>query len=445
MKYSTNKPAFLILFMLLFSGAIILQSCDQPSGITFTDNDEQEKANFETTPFNSQSLPSLKYNNTLAFDSFEQFGQFMNEFGEAVNIEPDKWVEQKLGFSSSLQRAQNEGLFATESLNGRGTEKSREELVPDPWFASVLSEDGLIEVEGTVFQITENYTVIYEDWSAYNSYSNNIDVSTNRTVNERNVVKNSELEKVNDSVYLFRIEEHEEEIEYIEPDPGDGGGGGGTWCCPSERTATYRSGGKDGRLLGKSWNINYGLYSSFGSKSKHQRRGPLGIGWVARKANQIWLDSEAVFGYKRTMYPVTDALYDELSTLGNVSYNQVVNIFNQAAANAPHPGQATGSVTNLSNGHVYEVTVKITNWFSSSGGMSVHVKNAQLEYSHSKSEANTVKIVYDRDSITGIISSDEKPDFSLAQKFDVQYIDGFHKLLHDGHTREFQTRKGSVE
>lgn len=202
MNYLTSKIHILTMLMLLIGIGTVLQSCDQPSGITFSDNNnEQGKANFEATPFNSQTLPSLKSNNTLAFDSFEQFGQFMNEFGEAVNIEPDKWVEQKLGFSSSLQRAQNEGRFATESLNGRGTEKSREELVPDPWFASILSEDGLIEVEGTVFQITENYTVIYEDWSAYNSYSNNIDVSANRTVNERNVVKNSELEKVNDSVY----------------------------------------------------------------------------------------------------------------------------------------------------------------------------------------------------------------------------------------------------
>src|SRR5690625_5027979 len=51
---------------------------------------------------------------------------------------------------------------------------------------------------------------------------------------------------------------------------------------------------------------------------------------------------------------------------------------------------------------------------------------------------NTIKVVIDRSTAIvgwpGIINSE-------ATKFDVQYIEGYHKLLHYGHTREFQTRK----
>jgi len=442
MKYSINKPVFLIFCMLLFSGAIILQSCDQPSGITFTDNDEQKKENFETTPFNSQSLPSLKSNNTLAFDSFEQFGKFMNEFGEAVNIKPDKWVEQKLGFSSSLQRAQNEGRFAAESLNGSGTEKSRNELVPDPWFASVLSEDGLIEVEGTVFQISDNYTIIYEDWNAYNSYSKNIDVSANRTVNERNIVKNSELEKVNDSVYLFSLEEHEDEFVIIDPGPGDGGGGGGSWCCPSERTATYRSGGKDGRLKGKSWDINYYLYSSFGTKSKHQRRGPLGIGWVARTADQLWLDAEASYKYPEKTLGITSLSATLHADLYGVATSAINNLVNDAISLPTGNSLVRILVDATSNVPLYEIEIykNTSNSFKVGGEVITTPPISLTAPSGNIPPANTIKVVVDRATAIvgwpGIINSG-------ATKFDVQYIDGYHKLQHDGHVREFQTRKGS--
>ena len=323
-----SKTHILTILILIIGIGTVLQSCDQTSGIMFSDNDEQGLESVEVHSVAISALPSLKSNNTLAFDSFEQFGTFMNQFGEAAKIEPDKWIEQELGFSSSLQRAQNDGRFAAESLNGRGTEKSREELVPDPWFASVLNEDGLIEVEGTVFQITENYTVIYEDWNAYNSYSNSIDLNSNRSVNEWNIVESSGLEKVNDSVYLFNIE-YDEEEDY---DPGDGGGsgGGGSSCCPSERTATYRSGGKDGRLKGKSWDINYFLYSSFGTKSKHQRRGPLGIGWVARTANQLWLDAEASYKYPEKTIGTSTLSATLHADLYGVATSVINNLVNDA-------------------------------------------------------------------------------------------------------------------
>lgn len=63
-------------------------------------------------------------------------------------------------------------------------------------------------------------------------------------------------------------------------------------------------------------------------------------------------------------------------------------------------------------------------------------------YSHSKSNANTVKVIFDQSTAN---FGWPVPVTGFATNFEVKFIDSYHKLLHDGHTREFQTRKGSVE
>src|SRR5690625_6404193 len=63
-----SKTHILTILILIIGIGTVLQSCDQTSGIMFSDNDEQGLESVEVHSVAISALPSLKSNNTLAFD-----------------------------------------------------------------------------------------------------------------------------------------------------------------------------------------------------------------------------------------------------------------------------------------------------------------------------------------------------------------------------------------
>lgn len=192
--------------------------------------------------------------------------------------------------------------------------------------ASIVNDQGVFQIEDHVFKITNKHTYVFKNREAYNSFSFPKNKSTNPTTSYIAPCDDREVAQL------------EEEVYRIENCGGTGGGGtdpgDGDNDTDSDdldpndnididyaasRTAEYESGGTTGRLRGESWNQNFWVFSSVGTKSVHERH--TWGKWWDRTAEEITLESFIRYSYgEKIINPtqLTQSLKVKLSDITNL-------------------------------------------------------------------------------------------------------------------------------
>src|SRR5699024_1425235 len=173
----------------------------------------------------------------------------------------------------------------------------------DPNFASVLNENGVFQIEDQVFKITNKYTYIFKNRDAYASFDFSKSKASNPTPSylEPCNIGDRNLTQLQNDVYRV----HNCRGSGGVPDPGDDYTDPDVEDLdpndnldidyPSKKTEEYRSGGTKGRLKGKSWNQDFWVFSSVGTKTEHQRHS--WGRWWDRTADKITLDAFIKYSY----------------------------------------------------------------------------------------------------------------------------------------------------
>jgi len=208
-------------------------------------------------------------NNSLSFNSREDFKGLINNLQQKSSGEIDKFVQKELSGFTSLPIAQKK-------LRKNKTHTTQESNtlnlnVEDLAFANILNKDGVFQIGEQVFKITNKYTYIFKNRGAYNSFKLSKNISFNSNIsNAQQPCHAVEQEPVKLQEETYRVENC--------GTIGGGGGGGSTdddkeypnqdvidldprknldKNYPSKIMQEYRSGGTKGRLKGKTWHRDF--------------------------------------------------------------------------------------------------------------------------------------------------------------------------------------------
>jgi len=415
----------------LFLGALLLFiGCE----------DRSTSTNQETTDNEVVINRPNVLNGSLSFDTRGDFNLFVQELRGIPQDELNEYMENEFGEFTSL-RQRKEKL---QKQNGTSTQ-SNEILqldVKDPNFESIINEQGVFQIEDQVFKITNKHTYLFKDREAFDSFT---------------IPKN----KLNDPTTSYiapcedrQIEQLEEEVYRIENCGGTGGGGGtdpgdgddgGTnpddldpsdnidIDYASSRTSEYESGGTTGRLRGESWNQNFFIYSSVGTKSVHERH--TWGKWWDRTAEEITLDSFIKYSYgeKKVGFSVIEA---------GLNYNYgsfaapIVNSILTDVLNMSSNSTLTRFITDQVSGLDLELTIYK---HELNEGYDVDLSpEFQEAYTKKKLDAKRIKKTYDWS--TAIVSYPPGIEES-AVDFKLEILRSVHTLKHDGYHLGFITDK----
>jgi len=195
-------------------------------------------------------------NNSLSFDSRDDFNSFIQELQQIPENELNEFMKNKFGDFTSLRWAQNQLMKSKSS-----TDESSDILqvdIHDPNFASIVNENGVFQIAEQVFKITNNYTYIFKNSEAFETFEFAQAKSKSSSYMMPEIVLCEEREMIQVMEDVYRVDNC-------------GGGGGGGYIpddedddnsypnqdvlnldpyanldidYPSERTQEYRSGGK---------------------------------------------------------------------------------------------------------------------------------------------------------------------------------------------------------
>lgn len=376
-------------------------------------------------------------NNTLVFNSGYDFRGFVHKLQKQPNNGLNKFMAEQLPEFISLRKAQyqvkKQKSPTSENAQVLGLK------IPDPTFASLLNKNGVIQIGGIVYKVTNKYTYIFKNREAFESY-NFPDLAKQKAKNptsyyiEPCIETNEELVQVSEYVYRAEI------------CGGGGGGGGGDYPdtpiedldpyanldinYPAEKSEYYRSGGKRGRLRGKTWNVNYFIYSSIGTKSKHERYSWLR--WWDRTADYITLDSFVRYSYgeKKVGFQVIEAgLRINYGSFLDSRVNAILTDILGMSNNSTIVRFLTDQVSGLDfKVEIYKYTLN--------EGYDITLYTMADAYSHEKRDAKRIKTVFDWS--TAIVSYPPGIKNS-AVNFELEILRAVHTMRHDGYYLGFIT------
>ncbi|WP_373522349.1 hypothetical protein [Aquiflexum sp.] len=286
-----NKVLFLMKFLkncrIVYLSLIMIISCSINEEI-YLDNEQ----------LNTDFLPEI-FDGSLKFSDSDQFENFMQNNLEKSVEDFQEQIFALKGFNSLLNRDKSDNSFFRQSGSDDGDEEDEDELVYDPYFASILNEKRELMIEDMVFRITDHGVFSYKP-----EYRNKAEDFFGNLLNLM-----IELPCGGDEPIMLVAED----VYYLQPTNCDGGGGysppssppvyndgcfttiyldpticvgnssnifGTTETC-SKNTDTHR------RLKVKFWNQDFQIYASFGVSTRYQGRA-LGI-WFARNADFLTL------------------------------------------------------------------------------------------------------------------------------------------------------------
>lgn len=301
-KRGTGKA---ISISLVFITLLLLSNCSDK--LTDTSDNKKKISSAEIIDFNQ---PIVK-NGALVFNTGQDLGEFINKLQLQPVEKVENFMSKQVNSFTSLKEAQ----FQVKHRKSKSVAADKKVLnlkIPDPTFASILNKNGVVQIGETVYKITNKYTYIFKNRAAYESFDfPRIDEKLNKSFQyyiKPCVPEVNRIKKLQENVYRATNcggggygggggSDDDNEIPPDELDPHDKP----NVDFPAEKSEYYRSGGNQGRLRGKTWNVNYVVYSSFGTKSKHERH--TWLRWWDRTADYITLDSYVQYTYRETKIP----------------------------------------------------------------------------------------------------------------------------------------------
>lgn len=427
----------------LFLALILLFSSCQ-------DNTTASIKNLNNEQQTSDYIKPTVQENSLVFRSRNDFNGFMQELQQQSSDEVNEFVQSKAkGFTSLKQAKEKVRKSKTATTQA---EKILQLNVEDPNFASILNENGVFQVGEQVFKITNQYTYIFKNRSAFESFSflkSKMNTPTISYIQPCETVKQEPV-RIQDDVY--RVENC------------GGGGGGGSYDpgdddesdntypnsdvinldpndnldidYPSKRTQEYRSGGTKGRLKGKSWNQNFYVFSSVGTKSVHERH--TWGKWWNRSAEKITLESFIKYSYgERKINPtqLKRSLKVKLSDLTDL-IGGGVDYYIQRALNLAIGEKLSENVWHAAEN--MEFTIVTQKVQDDRFTYNISPSNLRMPYSKTKLDAKKISKTYDWS--TAIVSFPP----GIKQKavdFKLEILRSKHTLKHDGYHLGFITDK----
>lgn len=430
--------SFLELCMIIVIG-LFIQSCNDSSmGL------KADAQNDEVIDTPEPEVPNLVNSNTLSFSNADAFTGFMREISEVPDYELDNYMQQKVSFKS-LNKVQNESKLKS-GTDGEINDDSV--LVVDPYFASILNEDGVVEIDGIIYDVDKEFVYIYKDWDAYNSFDKSTFAIKQKNSGIQTPMKlcpelNTEPQQLTSTVYRVPVIENCEPAAPLPPPPppSDGGSGSGSGDetadvdYPSKVIQHYRSGGRDGRLKGKSWHVNYYVYTSVGAKSVHARKYTFGA-WLRKPADRISLDSRISYSYGESSINLNSLRATLKFDVGHFSTWVVDNLIDRVAS-LPNGNTIFDTLIDLTTGVEYEIKIYKHDW----NKFDLNAKVYRDSYNKTKLNAKTISKVFDWATSPDLINYPPKPPSQSAVKFKIELLRSVHGLTHDGHTLEFITDK----
>ena len=208
----------------------------------------------------------------MYFEDFEAFGKYLAEIAHADSLSLQH-PPSPHGFRSLLEATEQLMLEAEDSPRTSQTaskvfDVSEFEIVEDPYFASVLNEDGEIQVGGDLFKFTRNYAYRTSVVDAILLKSIALRQS-DYTASLEPQYGRFETQKIERSIYTSDVS------------------GMSKTMVSSSCKLDFAKGR---RLTGKSWVTDYWVYASAGAKSVSQRRAGI-WGWVSNRVNRVSLST----------------------------------------------------------------------------------------------------------------------------------------------------------
>lgn len=393
--------------------------------------------------------PTVK-NNSLAFNSRDDFNGFIGKLSKEPSGNLNTFTKKKAPSFTSLKQRKDIVKRSKRSKTKRNVPRLN---IEDPLFASVVSEDGVLQIGKRVFLITNRYTYIFKNRKAFKNF--------NLTKNKRrkiNTIKNKlaplpcnrrkSPEQYGNDGGVYRVENcgstgpiggggsdgSDDDDKYTDPSDLDIRANPAKHY-PKKRTQEYRSGGTKGRLKGKTWHRDYWVYESIGVKSVHERH--TWLRWWNRAAEKITLESYANYSYGESnlsksqltkSFKVTIKGVTQLIPGGVNSFLQ--NIFSLAIGD-----KLTQKLWDAADNK--EITLISKKIGENKYNYNV-IPTSDYERSYSKVKYNAKKIRHVYDISTAIFSTfppfvDDKIDFKI------NVMRTKHTLKHDGYNFGFIT------
>lgn len=431
--------------------------------VTISGCNEQLTTNYEdSTEISLNSSEPSIINNSLQFGSESEFNRFLHEINDISENELNSYMKSRFEAFESL-RQKKEAISDQENLKD-GDDEVLNLHIADPNFSSVLNENGVVQIGEYVFQITQKYTYLFKNREVFESFV----LPKSSTNDKTNSIPcmHREINLINDDIY--QIENCGTAIGVENPSPPNSGGSGGgnsdddeqddcvnhtnpedldlfaNWDldCSGSRTAEYESGGTTGRLVGKSWNQNFYVYSSLGTKTKHERQ--TWGKWWDRTADQISLESYVDYSYgEKSLTPIqltasmSGTISQVLGIAGNIQPWIDVEIVVENALNLTIGEYLTEAFYDNIANREYQIIVKKIE--IDKFDYDILPYDLQEHYPlHTKSNAKDIRKVFDW--TTAIVSYPPGIEES-ALNFELHMMRSKHTLEHDGYIRAFITDK----
>lgn len=276
---------------------------------------EAEEGVFDELNATAKTQP-IRSGEMLKFADIENFSEFMKA-GVKKDAKEMASLTAQLGVRSLTRKMQEKAAYSTidpstttQSTNS-WTVVEDDELVPDPYFASVLNDKREVAIGDQIFRITPDGTFMYKPGKADLLES----ILKDRTKIARLKQKPAKggLIEAEDGISLMYIEPIE--LMPAPEDPGYGGGGytgGGStgptvlpakWCnnpggnvFGTNYTCEQEYAGGDRRIKGRFWSLNYGIYATIGSNTRCQNK--WAGAWWSENAAFISIKWDVDFQYK---------------------------------------------------------------------------------------------------------------------------------------------------
>jgi hypothetical protein len=439
MEHLYKKIPYLILFTFLF----IFYGCNDNATAPNL-NEANQTAELE--------MPKVQ-NNSLAFNSRDDFNGFVKKLQEQPEDQLNAFIANEAKGFTSLKQMKNK-IRESKSPIYQSSVNSTEILqlnIEDPNFASIVNENGVFQIGEQVYKITNRYSYVFKNRAAFDNYffsgGNNIATSVNQSTAGL-CDPNSDPQFVEVSTDVHRIET----CGGIGDGSYTGGGGGGSTednsypnqdvldldpsenpdlDYASERTEEYRSGGKDGRLRGSTWNQDFFVFSSVGTKSIHERHS--WGKWWDRTAEKITLEATADFNYGEfeVDYSVIEAGLN--FNYGTFIYSKINQVLNRVLNMTVGSTIRDFLVDQLKN-QVYTIEI----FKHETEGYDVKLFPTVEAFSKSKSNVKKIREVFDWS--TAIVSYPPAVQQS-AVDYELEMVRAKHTLIHDGYHLGFITDK----
>ncbi|WP_299984788.1 hypothetical protein [uncultured Pontibacter sp.] len=260
----------------------------------------------------------------LKFVDSENFGKFMKT-SISKDAKQAETLSAQLGIRSLSRKMQDKAAYsaiapgtATQSTSS-WTVVEDDELVPDPYFASVLNDKREVAIGDHIFRITSDGTFMYKPGKT--ATLENLLANKGRMSHIKQKPAQDGLIEVEEGLYLMSLENNTDDNTMPKPaddpnDPGTGGStGGGTgglnvlpakWCNDqggnvfgTNYTCEQEYANGDRRIKGRFWSLNYGIYATIGSNTRCQNY--WGGAWWAENAAFISVKWDVDFQYKNDL------------------------------------------------------------------------------------------------------------------------------------------------